>query len=259
MILQQITGWWRQRLNRGSSVPAAAWRRCVESHPLLRDLPDTEASRLAGLTARFLTRKVFTGASGVAMTDELRLEIAAQACLLILNLKPHYFSGWHEIIVYPDSFIVDHEERDAAGVVHGKRRVLSGEAWLAGPVILSLADICDDRHHWYRGSNVILHEFAHKLDMRNGAANGMPPLHRGMRRTDWTNTFSQAYERLRQQLAQGLWTPVDPYAAQSPAEFFAVMTEHFFHIPRQLRDWDPQIYLQLAAFYRQDPGQRREA
>ena len=183
------------------------------------------------------------------VTQEMQVLIAAQACLLILNLDLDYFSGWREIIVYPDSFIVDHNIHDENGIVHEIRRVEGGEAWEQGPVILSWADVQAHGH----GHNVILHEFAHKLDMLNGAANGMPPLHPDMSRITWTETLTTAYDDLYLQLEHHHRSAIDPYAVESPAEFFAVLSEAFFEQPQRLQQAYSAVYTQLRQFYRQDP------
>jgi len=177
--------------------------------------------------------------------------------LLILELGPEYFDGWLEIIVYPGSFVVEREQQDVAGLVHKRRAVLGGEAWGRGPVILAWDDAQPDALTRSEGSSVILHEFAHKLDMLNGAANGMPPLHPDMNRHDWTRIFNHAYEQLRARIDQQLRTDIDPYAAENPAEFFAVISEAFFLLPTRLHHDHPDLYDQLRLFYRQDPLQRK--
>ena len=182
--------------------------------------------------------------------------IAAQACLLIMNLDLNYFRGWSEVIVYPDSFVIQREEYDDIGVVHETRRTLAGEAWGRGPVILSWSDARPGLRPYGSASNVVLHEFAHKLDMLNGVANGMPPLHNNMVRENWTASLSEAYEKLYHQLERHHHTAIDPYAAENPAEFFAVLTEVFFEQPGLLHNLYPQVYGQLSMFYRQDPLRR---
>lgn len=188
--------------------------------------------------------------------SSMRVYIAAQACLLIMNLDLDYFRGWSEVIVYPDSFVIQREEYDDIGVVHETRRTLAGEAWGRGPVILSWSDARPGLRPYGSASNVVLHEFAHKLDMLNGVANGMPPLHNNMVREDWTASLSEAYENLYNQLERHHHTAIDPYAAENPAEFFAVLTEVFFEQPGLLHNLYPQVYGQLSMFYRQDPLRR---
>jgi Mlc titration factor MtfA (ptsG expression regulator) len=197
----------------------------------------------------------------MVVDDYMRAVIASQACLLILELDLDYYDGWIEIVVYPDSFIVTREVRDEIGVIHMKRSVLGGEAWGRGPLILSWKDAQPVTHQHGRGfhrqgSNVILHEFAHKLDMFDGSADGTPLLHPDMRLQDWVKTFTAAYDHLRQDIERNIQTSIDPYAAENPAEFFAVVTEEFFEVPEHLHRHYPDIYQQLRLFYRQDPLQR---
>ena len=215
-----------------------------------------ELHRLRELASLFLHYKKFSGAGGQVLDDRMRALIAAEACLLILELDREYFDGWLEIIIYPDFFVVEREEQDASGLVHKRRAVLGGEAWGRGPVILAWGDAQPGASARARSSSVILHEFAHKLDMLNGAANGMPPLHPDVNRYDWTRIFNNAYEQLRARLDQHRHTDIDPYAAENPAEFFAVLSEAFFLLPRQLHHDHPDLYDQLRLFYRQNPLQR---
>ncbi len=202
----------------------------------------------------FLDRKRFAPAHGLALTSAMRYAVAAQACLLILNLDFDYYEGWNEIIVYPDEFVPRHEYVDEAGVVHVNRHPMAGEAWQSGPVILSWADTqtsyADD------GVNVVIHEFAHKLDMLNGEPNGYPPLHKGMSRSAWAEAFGTAYDDFCRRVDSGEDTGIDPYASESPGEFFAVLSEVFFEAPHALKRDYTLVYDQLSAFYRQDPAAR---
>lgn len=232
-------------------MDASAWQNCLARFPFLRTLETAEQARLQDLVALFLHEKSIQGAGGMVITDDVRLAIAAQACLLILNLDLDYYRGWVEIIVYPDEFVVDHEYTDEDGIVHRVTMPLSGEAWEQGPVVLSWQDAATADGGF--GYNVVMHEFAHKMDMLNGAPDGFPPLHAGMSQRGWTRAFSAAYADLRQRLDRGEETLVDPYAAEDPAEFFAVLSEMFFVASAAVHDRYPAIYDQLAAFYRQDP------
>lgn len=247
--------WWRYRVRR-SWIAEPRWQRCLAQLPVLAQLSGDELLRLRELTGLLLRGKGFVGAGGLQLDDDMRLVLAAQACLLILNLGLDWYDGWHEVIVYPDTFVVEHEEHDAAGVVHESRRALDGESWHRGPLILSWAGARPGGYPHDPGSNVVLHEFAHKLDMRNGAANGMPPLHRDMVREAWTQAWSRAYDDFCRQVDQPFETTIDPYAAESPAEFFAVLSEIFFTVPLRLNQQYPEVYAQLVLFYRQDPLQR---
>lgn len=242
---------------RKSRIPEMRWRTILIQVSVLQHLSQSERHRLRELASEFLRIKVINGAGGFEVNDEVRGIIAAQACLLILELDLHYFDGWHEIIVYPDTFVVNREISDSVGLVHEARQVLGGEAWSRGPVILSWMDAShsDDSHG--EGANVILHEFAHKLDMLNGEANGMPPLHDDMHRETWTTVFQQAYDDLVRKLESQQPATINPYAAENPAEFFAVTSELFFDNPQKLLHVYPDLYAQLKLFYRQDPYQRQ--
>lgn len=246
--------WRRARAVQRKPVDAAAWAAVVQRFSFLRVLDTGEQARLRDLVAAFLAEKSLQGAGGLIMTRDIELVIAAQACLLVLNLDLEYYDDWVEIIVYPDEFIVDHEYTDEDGVVHRVRAPLSGEAWEQGPVILSWEDA--EAADGGDGYNVVMHEFAHKLDIRNGTADGFPPLHDNMDRRVWTRIFSEAYADMQQRLERHEYTLIDPYAAEDPAEFFAVLSELFFERPDTLKDIYPAVYTQLAAFYRQDPLSR---
>lgn len=219
---------------------------------MLRNLDAVQLARLREITTWLIDRKSFTGALGLEVTQSMQVTVAAQACLLILNLGLEYFDGWVEIILYPGAFRVNHEKMDSSGLVHHQANVLTGESWLRGPVILSWDEVESDTYDGQPGQNVVLHEFAHKLDGLNGAANGMPPLGRGMSQKRWAEAMSKAYDALNQRIASGEPTFIDPYAATSPAEFFAVLTEYFFTAPEILKENLPDIYSQLALFYRQE-------
>jgi len=244
--------WWRARIIAGAPLDPAQWRRTLERLPFLRGLSAAERERLRESVILFLHQKSIHGAGGLELDAEMRLLIAAQACLPILNLDLDYYRGWVEVIVYPDEFVPRMQYTDDAGVVHTERVPHTGEAWLRGPVILSWADVAPRAD----GVNVVLHEFAHKLDMLNGDANGFPPLHRGMNREAWSQAFGSAYADFCRRVEAGHEDAIDPYAAESPGEFFAVLSEAFFESPRAIIDLYPRVYDQLRLFYRQDPAAR---
>ena len=250
-----VAGWfgrWRRaRAVERQAIDDVLWQRVVSRLSFLRALSPDEQRRLRELTALFLDRKPVSGAGGLELTREMQLVIAAQACLLVLNLDFELYDDWVEVIVYPDEFIAEHEYMSEDGVMHRVRAPLSGEAWERGPVILSWVDA--QAADGGDGYNVVLHEFAHKIDMRNGAANGFPPLHAGMDRAAWADTFGAAFADFRARLDRREETPLDEYAAEDPAEFFAVLSELFFERPGALHAMYPAVYGQLAAFYRQDP------
>lgn len=246
--------WRRARILQRHAIPPDAFRTAVEGLPILGGLVSDELARLREAASLFIHDKTFSAAGGADVDDATRLSIALQACLLTLNLTDDSYRGWSEIIVYPDEFLRDLEEVDEAGVVHHSRDILAGESWHGGPLVLSLADVASSGEA--DGFNVVLHEFAHKLDMLNGDANGFPPLHRGMDAAAWARDFGTAYEDFCTRVDTGENTAIDPYASTAPAEFFAVLTEVFFETPEVLHAEYPAVYHQLQQFYRQHPLQR---
>lgn len=255
MVTWPFGEWRKRRVLQRHAVPQAAWQAVVAELPLLWRLSASDLERLRELATLFLHGKQVVAADGSSLSDGLRLKIAAQACLPILNLGLDHYAGWVAVIVYPDEFVPEYEYTDEDGVVHHAREPMIGEAWERGPVILSAADA--ERSGECDGVNVVIHEFAHKLDRLNGAMDGLPALHPEMRVADWAQAFSAAYEDFCRRVEAGEETEIDPYAAESPAEFFAVMSEAFFEIPDSLRREYPAVYRQLAAFYRQDPAARQ--
>lgn len=248
-----LNRWRRNWILQHEEIPANIWQKMI-SMRCLNGMNQAELRRLHELVLLFLHAKVINGAHEIEITDEMRVSIAIQACVLILNLDLDYYETWIEIIVYPGEFILDYNYADETGVVHHARKIASGEAWLAGPVILSWRQIThSDFQHPH---NVIIHEFAHKLDMLHEGANGCPPLHANMSAHTWHDVFSHAYAAFRHHVETGADLIIDPYAAESPAEFFAVLSEVFFESPLIVKQHFATIYEQLALFYRQDPAKR---
>jgi len=252
--MRWFKNWRRERILGRSTLDEGLWRKVIERHPFVRALPEPDRVRLREWMILFLHEKSITGAGGLALRDEMRMSIAAQACMLILNLDLDYYRGWVEVIVYPDEFVAEYEYVDEDGIAHHVEEPMTGESWLEGPVILSWADA--EQSGDGTGYNVVIHEFAHKLDMLNGDANGYPPLHAGMDRGEWSRAFSAAFEDFRRRVERRESSAIDPYAAENPAEFFAVLSEAFFETPRAVLDEYSAVYRQLAAFYRQDPAER---
>ncbi|MDB5865900.1 MAG: hypothetical protein JWO70_3706 [Betaproteobacteria bacterium] len=256
-------GWfsrWREgRILSRATLDPALWRSTLERYACTRALSDDERRRLKEIVVLFLHDKRIHGAGGMAVREQVRIAIAAQACMLVLNLGVGHFRGWVEIIVYPDEFVAQYEYVDEAGVAHQVEEPITGESWERGPVILSWADADEAGSNGAPAYNVVIHEFAHKLDMRNGEANGFPPLHADMSRARWSDAFTAAYRDFCDRVDSGMDVAIDEYAAESPAEFFAVASETFFESPVELRDAYPAVYGQLVEFYRQDPAARLHA
>ncbi|SEL11207.1 zinc-dependent peptidase [Nitrosovibrio tenuis] len=249
-----LTSWYRRRILKNESIPDDLWLKAIARLRFLRGLTLDEIGRLREHVTLFLHAKQISSAHGLVVTDEMRVMIAAQACILILNLDLDYYDGWVEIILYPGEFIRDYEYVDEAGIVHHANEAASGESWLGGPVILSWENTVAVEAGV--GYNVVIHEFAHKLDMLNGDANGFPPLHADMSRQAWSDAFNRAYARFCASVDADEAVIIDSYAAENPAEFFAVVSEAFFETPLPIKQHFPAVYEQLALFYRQDPAQR---
>jgi hypothetical protein len=236
--------WRRKRVLQRHAIDAVLWKKSTRG---LSFLPQSE--KLKQLALLFLAEKEFAGAHGLEVSDEMRVAIAAQACLPILELGLDWYAGWHGVVVYPGDFRVRRREIDEDGVVHEWDDDLAGEAMPGGPVVISWDAAAHDPY-----INVVIHEFAHKLDMVNGAADGLPPLHAGMDARLWAAAFKEAYDGFCDALERGQHTWLDPYAAEHPSEFFAVTSEAFFERPAETRRRYPAVYEQLKLFYRQDPA-----
>lgn len=250
-------GWLSWLLPRPPLIAEPEFDAAVARLPILMGLNTSELARLRSAASLFIHTKRFTAAGGAEISRGTQLAIALQACLLILNLDARSYRGWREIVLYPTAFLRPQQETDAAGVVHYSRDILSGESWHSGPLVLSIDDALAGGQG--SGHNVVLHEFAHKLDMLNGITDGFPPLHRGMDSASWERDFSAAYADFQGRVDSGEITAIDPYAATQPAEFFAVLSEVFFETPVVLQHEYPKVYAQLQQFYRQDPLSRRPA
>lgn len=259
---------------RPAPIPDALWDECVAGLPFLDALDDDEKCRLRALCQEFLGEKEFSSAGGLELDDAMCVSIAAQGCLPILNLGLRAYAGWVGIVVYADEFVIPRSVEDEFGVVHEYDEIASGEAWAGGPLLISWSDA----QMAGAGYNVVIHEFAHKLDMQNGDADGIPPMPRTISREQWKETLFDAWEDFCAEVDAAeesfatagatdeddadefcLPSGLDPYGAESPAEFFAVMSEAFFETPTLLQARFPELYALLTAFYRQDPATRKHA
>ena len=246
---QSIRHWLKRRIINRSTVTPSQWSEALASLQLLAGLSADEITRLQELAILLLHDKNFEGARGLVITREMQLIIALQACLPVLNLGLGGYSGWVSVIVYPSGFAPERIETDEYGVQHSRRTDLSGESWQRGPVVLAWD--AAEQGGIIDGHNLVIHEFAHKLDMQNGKANGFPPLHSGMATTAWVEAFSAGFDDFQQQCHHGNRIGIDCYAATSPAEFFAVLSEVFFERPDVLQHHYAAIYDQLRLYYRQ--------
>jgi len=258
LIFRYLQRLWLKHILYRSRIPYSCWHEVIASSHVFDYLTHIEKRRLRKLSSLFLHEKMITGAGGLEIDLKKQVYISAHACLLIINLNLDYFNGWSEVIVYPSSFVIKREQYGADGVVHETQHALQGEAWGRGPVVLSWSDAQPNAHSHGPASNVIIHEFAHKLDMLNGSANGMPPLHPNMNRQDWTKFLTKAYNKLTQKIEHHHRTRIDSYAVENPAEFFAVLSEVFFVKPKLLFKQYPDVYRQFKLFYRQDTLKEQE-
>lgn len=246
--------WRRRRLLARHPLDDRLWQQVLDSLPILDGLSAQALHRLGERCILFLHAKRLTALPGVELDAFARLRLAAQAQLPLLELPElDWYQGFHELVLYPDDFLSPQRYRDAGGVEHIYEEARSGETWHRGPVILAWPGV-QEGGDW-SGYNLVIHELAHKLDMLNGDANGLPPLHRDMRLSDWSTALQAAYDAMNATLDRNpdAQTPIDPYAAENPAEFFAVTSEYFFTAPDLLHEAFPEVYRQLALFYRQDP------
>jgi Mlc titration factor MtfA (ptsG expression regulator) len=254
--------WWpRRRLRRALAAPFPAdWLALLQRNlPVFDALEAPEREQLLALIRQFLLEKRFFGCGGFSVDDEVRLTIAANACLLLLNRPVPVFPGLRFILVYPEEFVVSHTEIDAAGVVTGGEEERAGESWDQGKVILSWRDIAWDARHWGDGQNVVLHEFAHQLDQAGGIT-GSP------RRADpglharWSALLAREYEALCAAAERGEETFLDPYGGTGQHEFFAVATEAFFEQPQRFQQLHGELFDALRDYYAVDPrGWQRTA
>lgn len=257
-IIGYIVGkpYWQEYQRRGVRARPfkKQWRQILQKRvPYFRYMPTDLQLQLKGHIQVFLDEKEFVGCEGVVITDEIKVTIAAQACLLILNRKTDYYPKLQTILVYPDNFIKRHQTQQPGGVVKDKTSVLAGESWEFGRVVLSWneskrgADIPND------GQNVVIHEFAHQLDQETGVANGAPILQKDQSYKQWSQAFMAEYQLLLQQVQRGEESLFDYYGATNPAEFFAVASEVFFEQAALMHQYYPKLYQQFIQYYKVDP------
>jgi Mlc titration factor MtfA (ptsG expression regulator) len=245
---------WRRKRLRARPFPVA-WRRILARRvPYLRTLPADLRIQIGKHIQVFVAEKAFIGCRGLAVTEEMRVTIAAQACLLILNRRTDYFAKLRQILVYPGAFAVERVQADGTGVIHERRQALSGESWSLGQVVLSWEDALEGAAVIDDGRNVVIHEFAHQLDQEAGRANGAPWLGRRERYARWSAVLGAEYQALVQRVREEQPSLISDYGATDPAEFFAVVSEVFFEQARQLAEEHPALYRELAGFYRVDPA-----
>jgi MtfA peptidase len=255
-VLALISKPWRleqQRKQLRTRPFPSAWRRILRRHvPMVARLPTHLQLRLKRHIQVFIAEKPFIGCQGQAINDEVRVTIAAQACLLLLGHEtPAFFPRLKEILVYPGAFVVDREQALSGGVMREQRQALSGESWSQGRVVLSWADAMAGAADPHDARNVVVHEFAHQIDQDDGTANGRPWRPTAPLRRRWQCVMDAAFQRLQHTPS----TVIDAYGATDPAEFFAVASEVFFERPADLAAEAPEVYREFSALYGLNPAQ----
>jgi Mlc titration factor MtfA (ptsG expression regulator) len=215
-------------------------------------LPDSLKKELQGHIQIFLGEKIFEGCGGLEITDEIRITIAAQACILLLNRKPTYYPTLYTILVYPGAYVA--KKTKVVGMQHFEEMtVRAGESWSRGEVVLAWDNVRQEAIDLAGGHNVVLHEFAHQLDQEDGRADGAPILGKQTSYKTWARVLSKEYQDLRRKTLSGRPDIMDAYGATNPAEFFAVATETFFERPKQMKLTHPELYEELESYYGLDP------
>lgn len=236
------------------AIPEALWQLTLARLPFLANRSQDDLAELRRLASLFLDEKEFTGAGGLRVDDAMAVCIAAQAVLPVLRFGLAPYRGFVGLVVHPDEVVAQREVMDDDGVVHAWDEVLTGEAMAGGPVMLSWTDVADSGESADWGYNVVIHEFAHVLDMGDGEPDGVPPLPSAAERAAWIAVLDPAFEQFCAAVEAGSDTLLDPYGATSVDEFFAVASETFFVKPKQLRAEHPDLYGLLARYFRQDPA-----
>ena len=258
-MLNRLLGWLPKGLRptrqRAVDIPEALWQRTLQDFPFLPADPPALAGRLRAMTGEFLADKEFSGAHGLQVSDAMAVAIAAQACLPVLHLGLHWYEDFKGIVVHPGAMLARREVTDETGVVHRYTEKLTGEAMALGPVTLSWEDVAASGDSAPEGYNVVIHEFVHKLDMRDGEADGCPPLPTRALRQRWQSTMQASYAQFQTQLAMaerfGAEAPwLDAYAATAPAEFFAVASEAYFVNPARFAQSFEELAALLDAFFK---------
>jgi MtfA peptidase len=234
-------------------VPDDLWKRTLVRYPFLQRHDAAAAAELRRLTSLFLDRKEFTCAGGLRLSDAMAVAVAAQAALPVLRLGLQHYDGFVGIVLHPEAVVARREVADETGVVHAYDETLSGEAMEGGPVMLAWPDVRRAGHSAAQAYNVVIHEFAHVLDMEDGAADGVPLLPADLPAQRWQTVLTAEWQALCARVDAEEQTVLDPYGTHGLEEFFAVASEGFFVNPTALRAEQPALYALLAEYYRQDP------
>jgi len=243
----------RRAALRQAALPAA-WQAIIDRNvPYASRLPADDRHELAGHVQVFLAEKSFEGCGGLEITDEIRVTVAAQACILLLHRETDYFSKLVSILVYPSTYVVPGGQHVGDGMMSLDEEARLGESWISGVVVLVWDSVLAGARDMHDGHNVVLHEFAHQLDQEDGASDGAPILSQHSRYVAWARVLGDEFDTIVAATGYSHGDVIHPYGATNPAEFFAVVTETFFEKPRQLKARHPELYEQFQQFYRQDP------
>ena len=236
----------------------ARWRKVLRRRvPIFQRLPVDLQLQLKKHMQVFIAEKTFIGCGGLKVTEDMRVVVAAQACLLLLNRPADCFRNVRQILMYPQAFVVNRSSTDFAGVQQDHRQALSGESWTQGQVILSWQDTLEGAAIADDGRNVVIHEFAHQLDQENGKATGAPLPNLGDHRYNakrWQAVMAQGFADLQHEAQNDIQGLLNHYGAQDPAEFFAVVSEAFFEQGAALGSHYPAVYAELQAYYKVNPA-----
>jgi len=231
------------------------WLAILERNvPLYARLSESDRDELKRHILVFLAEKRFEGCGGLAMTDEIKITIAAHACMLLLHRQTDYYPGLQSILVYPSAYVVEDVYHEAGGVILGGRDIRLGESWHQGSVVLSWDDVRRSATDVRDGQNVVFHEFAHQLDSSGGRGDSTPVLQNRSTFIAWARALDEDFRKFRRDLQHGRAEVLDEYGATDPAEFFAVATEYFFEKGKDLQRVYPRLYAELKRFYQQDPA-----
>jgi len=252
--LARLDAWREQRALARRAIPDDLWALVLARLPFLARLDAADQAELRRLCSLFLDRKQFHGAGGLAVTDEMALLVAAQACLPVLRLGLHFYDGFVGIVMHPDEVVARRQVMDDDGIVHEYDENLTGEAMSGGPLMLAWSDVDAAAEGAALAYNVVIHEFAHVIDMASGPVDGVPPLPDTAARERWIGVIDTAYEHFCALVEDGVETVIDPYGAEAVEEFFAVAVEAFFVAPAPMRQESPALYALLADYFRQDPA-----
>jgi Mlc titration factor MtfA (ptsG expression regulator) len=252
--LARLADWRERRALQRRAIPDALWELTLLRLPFLARLTGDERAELRRLCSLFLDQKQFTGAGGLEIADDMAVAVAAQACLPVLKLGLGPYRGFVQIVMHRDEVVAQRSVMDEDGVVHEYDEHLTGEAMGGGPVMLAWADVRDAAESADWGYNVVIHEFAHVIDMADGDADGVPPLPDLAARERWIAVIDPAYQAFCELVDAGVDTVVDPYGAEAVEEFFAVAAEAFFVASVPFKRESPAMYALLADYFRQDPA-----